>query len=99
MKNVGNIIDNGVITLNPSIANFIRLGDIVKLSIQQGFDDIGEGHGVYRIIQELDNNQFKLSYSGTCDASFDIIRQTPLRRLFITDEGLTSSKFGTITIN
>lgn len=99
IKNVGNIIIDGIISLDSTVASFIKLGDIVKLQVQSGFDDVGEGHGVYRIIQVLDNNRFKLSYSGTYDASFDIIRQTPLRRLFITDEGLTSSKFGTITIN
>lgn len=96
-------MDTGYIRLGPFESSFgagsflvpadmqgyLRAGDIVY-TLNRAMEDIGEGGGVYRIVDIIDT-QAQLCYNLDGSFIYSIIRQVPLRRLYIDKDGIVNT--------
>jgi hypothetical protein len=65
-------------------------GDIIQ--VYGSNEDVGEGIGVYRVIDKNHNDKYRVCFDDLNGLlSYIVIRQAPLRRLYIDQNGLTNT--------
>jgi hypothetical protein len=75
---------SGRFNIPNDLTSFLKPADIVYTSSD---NDVGEGKGVYRIVNTI-GDMAEICHDLTGDFLCSIIRQVPLRRLYIDDTGI-----------